>query len=116
VGDSLSGVLDRATGENVGSYAITQGTLAASSDYTLTYVGADFAVTARPLTVTAVTDSKGYDGTTSSTATPSITSGVLQGTDTADFVEAFDTASVGTAKTLTPSGIVTDGNGGANYS
>ena len=34
---------------NVGSYAITQGTLAASSNYALTYIGADLIVTPAPV-------------------------------------------------------------------
>ena len=37
-GDSLTGELSRAEGENAGSYAIKQGTLTASSNYTLTFV------------------------------------------------------------------------------
>ena len=34
-------------------YAITQGTLALSANYTLSFVGANFSITARPITVTA---------------------------------------------------------------
>ncbi|MEA2952641.1 MAG: hypothetical protein QOJ96_2161, partial [Alphaproteobacteria bacterium] len=54
-GDTLSGLLaTTATAtSNVGAYAITQGTLASSANYALTYVGANLAVTAAPLTVTA---------------------------------------------------------------
>jgi filamentous hemagglutinin family protein len=54
-GDTLSGALATAAGQtsNVGTYAITQGTLAASSNYALTYNGANLTVTARPLTITA---------------------------------------------------------------
>jgi sugar lactone lactonase YvrE len=37
-GDSLTGALARAAGENVGTYPINQGTLAASSNYALTFV------------------------------------------------------------------------------
>jgi hypothetical protein len=37
----------------VGAYAITQGTLAASANYNLTYTGADLTVTSRPITVSA---------------------------------------------------------------
>ena len=44
----------------MGSYAITQGTLALSDNYTLTYVGADLTITARPITVTADAKSKVY--------------------------------------------------------
>ncbi|WAC25384.1 MBG domain-containing protein [Blastomonas sp. SL216] len=54
-GDTLTGALATTAGltSNVGSYAITQGSLAAGSNYTLTYAGANLTVTARPLTVTA---------------------------------------------------------------
>jgi filamentous hemagglutinin family protein len=54
-GDTLSGALATTAGamSNVGTYGITQGTLAASSNYALTYTGADLSVTARPITVTA---------------------------------------------------------------
>ena len=52
-GDSFSGALTRVAGEDVGTYAITQGTLALSTNYTLTYVGANLTITARPITVTA---------------------------------------------------------------
>ena len=51
-GDSFTGALDRAPGQNVGLYAITQGTLD-NSNYDITYVGADFAITKRAVTVTA---------------------------------------------------------------
>lgn len=43
-GDSLIGFLVRLPGENVGAYSILQGTLTASSNYTLTFVGADFTI------------------------------------------------------------------------
>ena len=67
------------------------------------------------ITATAAANSKTYDGTTSATGTPTITSGHIQTGDTAAFTETYDTANVGTGKTLTPAGTVTDGNGGANY-
>ena len=72
-------------------------------------------ITARAITVTATTDTKTYDATTSSRAIPTITSGTLAGTDTAAFTQTFDTALAGTDKTLTPAGSVIDGNAGANY-
>ncbi|HEY8949282.1 MAG TPA: MBG domain-containing protein [Rhizomicrobium sp.] len=54
-GDTLSGGLATAAdaSSSVGNYPITQGTLAASSNYALSYIGATLAVTARPLTITA---------------------------------------------------------------
>uniref|UniRef100_UPI0025E5C28D MBG domain-containing protein n=1 Tax=uncultured Pedobacter sp. TaxID=246139 RepID=UPI0025E5C28D len=59
-GDSFSGSLTRTPGENVGTYAITQGTLALSSNYTVTYVGADLTIGAKTITVTAAAKSKTY--------------------------------------------------------
>ena len=47
-------------------------------------------ITPRAITVTAATSTKGYDGTTSSTATPTITGGSLATGDTAAFTETFD--------------------------
>src|SRR5438093_6639318 len=52
-GVTLTGALSRGAGENVGTYAITQGTLSAGSGYTITYVGADLTITAKAITVTA---------------------------------------------------------------
>ena len=86
------------------------------ANYAITFVNDTTGViTARAITVTATTDTKAYDSTTSSAAVPTITAGTLAGTDTGSFTQTFDTANVGTAKTLTPAGSVTDGNGGANY-
>ncbi len=51
--DAFTGSLTRAAGENVGSYAITQGTLALSTNYALTYVGANLAIGPSVLTVRA---------------------------------------------------------------
>jgi hypothetical protein len=61
-GDSLNGGLTTLAGatSNVGAYAIGQGTLAASTNYALSYTGANLSVTARPLTVTADTLTRLY--------------------------------------------------------
>ena len=86
------------------------------ANYTITFVNDTTGViTARAVTVTATTDTKVYDSTTSSAAVPTVTAGGLAGTDTGSFTQTFDTANVGTGKTLTPAGSITDGNGGANY-
>src|SRR5207249_11275879 len=45
-GDSFSGALTRAAGENLGAYSILQGTLTAGTNYDLTYVGADLTISA----------------------------------------------------------------------
>ncbi|WP_167515749.1 MBG domain-containing protein, partial [Pedobacter petrophilus] len=50
-GDSFTGSLTRQPGENAGTYAINQGTLALNGNYNLTYVGADFTIGAKAITV-----------------------------------------------------------------
>ena len=72
-------------------------------------------VNKRSITVTAQTNSKPYDGNNSAAATPTITSGTLAGSDVANFSETYNNKNVGTGKTLTPAGTVTDGNSGNNY-
>ncbi len=49
--DSFSGSLSRLAGENVGFYAIQQGTLSLSSNYTLIFAGNDFEITQKTITV-----------------------------------------------------------------
>ena len=54
-GDQLTGALATTAGQTtgIGTYLITQGTLAASDNYTVTFVGGQLAITPRPLTVIA---------------------------------------------------------------
>src|SRR5439155_25709328 len=68
----------------------------------------------KAITVTAVTNTKPYDGNTSASATPRIDPALVGG-DTSGFVETYDTPDPGTGKTLTPSGSANDGNSGNNY-
>jgi hypothetical protein len=104
-----TGKLVTATGLALSGTTTGNYTLASSTTNTM----AD--ITAYPLTVTATTYTKPYDGSTSAAASPSITVGSLQGTDTATFSETYDTKNVGTGKTLTPTATISDGNGGTNY-
>jgi hypothetical protein len=58
--DTFTGSLVRATGENVGSYTISQGTLA-NSNYNINFVGSTFSITPATLIVTpTVGQSKNY--------------------------------------------------------
>ncbi len=86
-----------------------------ANNYSLSQPSTTASITARALTITANTDTKGYDGTTNSSVAPTITSGVIQGSDANGFSQAFSTKNVGTGKTLVPSGVVNDGNSGNNY-
>lgn len=62
-GDALTGSLTRAVGEHVGVYQINKGTLSVSSNYTLDYVGADFTINKKSITVTADAKRKTYGET-----------------------------------------------------
>jgi hypothetical protein len=72
-------------------------------------------ITALEITVTAVTDTRVYDGTTASDGEPEVTSGSLAVGDSAAWFQTFDDRNAGTGKTLTPAGVVDDGNDGDNY-
>src|SRR5207253_3240530 len=50
-GDTFTGNLTRAAGENVETYAIQRGTLALSANYALTYVEADLTITPAPTAI-----------------------------------------------------------------
>jgi uncharacterized protein YfiM (DUF2279 family) len=91
------------TGADAGNYTLTQ-----PSD-----LAAD--IKAAPLTITATVNTKIYDGSTSATATPTVSG--LQGSDTVTgLAETYDTKDVGTGKTLSVSAYtVNDGNSGNNY-
>ena len=78
--DSFTGSLDREAGENVGQYNINQGSLALSSNYNLTYVGAKLTITERPIEVTADPQSKVY-GDADPSLTYEVTDGNLVGSD-----------------------------------
>lgn len=77
--DTFAGSLTRATGENVGTYAISQGSLRLGPNYTLTFTGANLVIKARPVTVTADAASKIYGE--ADHLTYRITSGTLAGSD-----------------------------------
>ncbi len=66
------------------------------------------------LTVTAQSDDRTYNGTTTSSVLPEFTPPLGTG-DSANFIETYSTKNVGSGLTLTPSGVVNDGHGGANY-
>ena len=75
---ALTGALSREEGENVGSYAITLGTLSADN-YTISFVGADFTIQAKEVTDPIVTldqTSYQYDGNVKE---PKVTSIVVDG-------------------------------------
>jgi hypothetical protein len=72
------------------------------------------AIIPKPITVTAVTDTKVYDGTNTSIGIPNFSPALISG-DTANFSQVFNDKNVGAGKTLIPTGSVNDGNTGTNY-
>jgi hypothetical protein len=102
------------TGKTVNISGLTLGG-ADAGNYTLSQPVRSANITTRPLTITAVTNTKTYDGTTVSASVPTLTSGVLQGSDTAAWTQTYDNKNAGSAKVLTPSGKVNDGNNGNDY-
>ncbi|MGO8835888.1 MAG: beta strand repeat-containing protein [Limisphaerales bacterium] len=93
------------SGTSAGNYALSSTSVS----------GAVGTINKTNLTVTAAANSKTYDGTPGAAATPAITLGGVQTGDNANFTETYNTKTVGTGKTLTPSGSVSDGNSGNNY-
>jgi len=111
--DAFTGVLSRAAGENAGSYAITQGSVALSNNYALTYAGANLTITTAPLSVKANASNKlcGQNNPAFSVTY----AGFVNGDDTADLggtlaftTEATAASTVGSFY-VTPSGL-TSGN------
>src|SRR5213078_2464637 len=99
---------------SVSAYTVNDGN--SGANYTVTTVADTTGVfSAKALTITAQTNSKTYDSTTSAAAVPVVVG--LVGSDTVmGKVETYDTANAGVGKTLSVSAYtVNDGNSGGNY-
>ena len=93
--DTFNGTLIRATGENIGNYAITQGTLALSTNYSITLIGTNLTITPANLTVTATDTNKAYGQTITFAGTEFTATGLTNG----DSISGVTLASTGTANT-----------------
>src|SRR5450756_74222 len=103
--DVMSGALSRATGENVGTYAITQGTLTAGTNYTITFVSSTFSVTAKSITaIGVITDDKFKIGSvlTAGALTPSGATVTYQWQRANSASGPYTDISVATSSTYTP--------------
>jgi hypothetical protein len=76
--NTFSGTLTRVAGETAGSYAINQGTVALSSNYTLSYVGANLTISPAPVVTKTITASAGSNGSISPSGAVSVVSGANQ--------------------------------------
>jgi len=123
-GDTVTGLVETYASKNAG----TGLTLTVSAGYTVNdgNNGGNYTITTATnttgvinkaqLTITAVTNSKPYDGTTSAAATPT-TSGLQTGDTVTGLAETYNTPYAGTGLTLNVSAgyTVNDGNSGSNY-
>jgi hypothetical protein len=114
----LTGVSAGASGRNAGSYTSTASGTAAN--YSLSFVDGLFSITQAPLTISAVTDSRVYNGSTSSSGTPAVTSGQMFSGDTlSGLSQVFGSKNVLGANQSTLSVnsgyTLSDGNSGNNY-
>ncbi len=121
-GDTVTGLAEVYSNANAGTsktlsvstFTVNDGN--GGNNYaTTTVVNTTGVISKASLTITALTNTKNYDGTTSAAATPSVVG--LKGSDTATGVaEVYSDASIGTSKTLSVSAYtINDGNGGNNY-
>jgi hypothetical protein len=114
----VSGSLTRAAGETVagGPYAITQGTLAVSSNYTLTFTGNSLTITPATLHIAADARTKVY-GSADPALTYTLTAADLKNGDTASVVSGSLTRAAGETVAGGPYAI-TQGTltAGSNYS
>ncbi|MCP4324669.1 MAG: hypothetical protein GY787_23025, partial [Alteromonadales bacterium] len=78
--DSFTGTLSRVAGENIGAYALNNGSLVLNSNYDLSLVSNDLSIAKKVIEITADVKSKTY-GDVDPTHTYQITSGSLVGTD-----------------------------------
>jgi hypothetical protein len=117
------GTLTRTTGSMSGSghevtgiYSINQGSLATSLGYQLTFTGANYTISPRPLAVTAAAQSKVYDGTSIASAT--LNDNHISGDAlTTSFANAgFLDPNAGTGKTVNVTGISLHGADAGDYS
>ena len=114
-GDPITVVLERAQGENVGTYAIAQKTLDAGRNYTVTYTGADLSIAKRNVTVTAKDQTITY-GQSISGEKYTVTN-MVSG-HSAEAILTAGTAKVTASSTITASGAVITADGvdvTANY-
>ena len=79
-GDSLSGGLERAAGQDVGGYAITKGSLTAGGNYELTVTPGTLTITTKAITVAADDKTKVY-GSADPALTVSVPNGALESGD-----------------------------------
>ncbi len=118
--DSITGLVEKYLDRNVGNaktlvigpYTLNDGN--GGNNYAVTLASQPGAITQAPLTFSATSNSKTYDGQTTAAALPLITG--LFGGDMASGKEVYSNASAGSGKLLSVTSlVVNDGDGSADY-
>ncbi|MDD4980574.1 MAG: autotransporter-associated beta strand repeat-containing protein, partial [Candidatus Omnitrophica bacterium] len=121
-GDSITSITQTFSNRNAGTGktlnpAVTINDGNGGNNYAVTLVADTTGViNQEAITITAVTDTKGYNGDTTSAGIPTVTSGAIQAGDSiTSITQTFSNRNAGTGKTLNPAVTINDGNGGNNY-
>ena len=85
------------------------------ANYALNTSAAAGLINKAPITLSAVGDSRVYDGTSTSAAAPVVASGLAAGDSVSSLAQAFDSRNAGTRTLTVVSYALNDGNGGNNY-
>ena len=115
----MTGKLEREEGENVGTYAIKQGTLAVSANYSIAFHEATLTIGKRDIKVSGITaENKTYDGNTKATLnyTGVVYDGIIDGDElTITAKGSFTDEKAGTGKTVYITELTLGGESVANY-
>ncbi len=114
----MTGALSRAEGENAGTYAITQGTLSAGANYTISYEGANLTINPKAVTpkVTTSGETFTYDGSEKVFSSVTLWDGETE-IDSSEYTLTYDnnvSAGENTAKLTVSDAKTAEGNTG-NY-
>ena len=95
-GEAITGELTRETGEDVGTYPINQGTVTASANYAITYVGANLTINKAAITAVVLDQTTlHYTGTPQTVNVTSVKAGTLDVPATAYTVTGNTETAVG---------------------
>ena len=113
--DTITGELNRETGEDAGDYYILQGSLSAGENYIIHYDSATFTIDPALLTVSVVAEDKVYDGDREAVVALFDTRLNSDTLDISYTSALFDDKNVGEDKVVTVLGISVTGADAGNY-
>ena len=120
-GDTVTGLVQVFDSRNAGSRTLSVSAYSVNdsnggNNYAVDTHTAAGSISQALLTVNAVNNDKVADGTTSAAAIPTTPGPIYTGDNiTGSFSETYGSSAAGFPKTLTPAGVVNDGNSGLNY-